>query len=172
MAQTRFPALCADHDVVLAHRLPHSPPWPTTVSVTRLLREPLDVAVPAGHPLAARPTVSVDEVTGLPWIGVHEGFPLLAPLEAIAAAGGRPLTIAHRVNDFTVSAALVAAGAGLALMPRYTAPLHPDVVLRPLGDLDLARHVDALVRPERRLRRTVGEVLDVLARAAAELTEE
>ena len=169
VAQNRFPALCADHDVVLAHRLPHSAPWPTTVSVTHLLREPLDVAVPVGHPLAAQQTVSVAEVTRLPWVGVHEEFPLLAPLEAIAAAGGQALTIAHRVNDFTVSAGLVAAGAGVALMPRHTAPVHPGVVLRPLGDLDLARHVDALLRPERRLRRTVGKVLDVLGRAAEEL---
>ena len=170
VAQTRFPALCADHDVVLAHRLPHSAPWPATVSVTHLLREPLDVAMPVGHPLAARPTVNVDDVTRLPWVGVHEGFPLLAPLQAIAAAGGQALTIAHRVNDVTVSASLVAAGAGVALLPRSTAPAHPGVVLRPLANLDLARHVDALVRPERRLRRAVSEVLDALGRAAEALS--
>ncbi|GAA3555775.1 LysR family transcriptional regulator [Microlunatus spumicola] len=170
VAQARFPALCADHDVVLAHRLDHSSPWPATVSVTHLLREPLDVALPADHPLAREPRVTADQVSREPWIGVHEGFPLLAPLEAIAAAAGRPMIISHRVNDLTASASLVAAGAGVALMPRHTAPPRTDVVLRPLADMDLARHVDALVRPERRFRRAVTTVLDVLVRAAGELS--
>ncbi len=171
VAQSRFPALCADHDVVLAHRLDHSPPWPATVSVTPLLREPLDVAMPADHPLARQRAVTADQVSQEPWIGVHEGFPLLAPLEAIAAAGGRPMTVVHRVNDLTVAASLVAAGGGVALMPRHTAPAHAGVVLRPLSDLILARHVDALVRPEGALRRTVTTVLEALTRAARQLSD-
>ena len=170
VAQSRFPALCADHDVVLAHRLDHSQPWPATVSATPLLHEPLDVAIPAGHPLARQASVGVADVSAEPWIGVHEGFPLVAPLEAIAAAGGRPMTVSHRINDLTVAASLVAAGAGLALMPRHTAPVRPDVVLRPLSDITLARHVDALVRPERAYRSTVTTVLAALARAADQLS--
>ncbi|SEQ55144.1 LysR family transcriptional regulator [Microlunatus flavus] len=171
VAQSAFPALCAEHDVVLAHRLDHSPPWPRTVTVTPLLHEPLDVALPVGHRLADRSAVTATEVAGEPWVAVHEGFPLLAPLRAIGAAGGRPLTVAHRVNELSVVAALVAAGAGVALMPRHTAPAPPGVVLRPLQDLALARRVDALVRPERTLRSGVATVLAELSRAAAELAE-
>ncbi|MFE2480028.1 LysR family transcriptional regulator, partial [Streptomyces sp. NPDC059389] len=54
VAQDRFPALTRDYDLVLAHRLDHGPPWPRTVTATTLLHEPLDVALPAGHPLASR----------------------------------------------------------------------------------------------------------------------
>ena len=169
VAQSAFPALCADHDVVLAHRLDHSPPWPPTVTAVPLLHEPLDVAVRADHALAGRPEVTADEVAREPWIAVHEGFPLLAPLEAIAATSGQPLAIAHRVNEFSVVAALVTAGAGVALLPRHTAPTLPGLVLRPLSDLVLARHVDALVRPERALRRSVAAVLGTLTRTAAGL---
>jgi len=167
--QTRFPALCADHDVVLAHRLDHSPPWPATVAVTQLLHEPLDVALSVEHLLARQETVTVAQVIAQPWIAVHDGFPLLAPLEAIAAAAGRPMTIAHRINDLTAAASLVTAGAGIALMPRYTAPAAPDLVLRPVEGMGLARHVDALVRPERALRSAVGTVLVALSRAADHL---
>ena len=169
VSQVRFPALCAEHDVVLAHRLDHSPPWPATVAVTQLLHEPLDVAVSAAHPLARQDTVTVAQVVAEPWIGVHDGFPLLAPLEAIAAAAGGPMTIAHRINDLTVAASLVTAGAGIALMPRFTAPTSPGLVLRPLEGMDLARHVDALVRPERAFRAAVGTVLATLTRAADDL---
>ena len=169
VAQSRFPALCADHDIVLAHRLDHSPPWPATVSATGLLHEPLDVALPVGHPLAGQQVVTLAEVSTQPWIAVHDGFPLLAPLEAIATTAGHPVTIAHRINDLTVAARLVAAGAGVTLMPRYTAPAQADLVLRPLDGLDLARRVDALVRPERVLRATVTTVLESLVRAAHQL---
>lgn len=166
VAQSRFPALCAEYDIVIAHRLDHSPPWPATVSVTPLLHEPLDVAVPTGHPLAEEELLSVTQLSAQPWIAVHDGFPLLAPLEAIAAAAGRPLQIAHRINDLTVAASLVAAGAGIVLMPRYSAPTRPDVVLRPLGGLNLGRHIDALLRPERALRSSVAAVLAALSRTA------
>ena len=169
VAQAAFPALCAEHDVVVAHRLAHSPPWPRTVAVTPLLREPLDVALPADHPLAAQEDVTADEVSREAWIAVHEGFPLLAPLQAIAARSGRPLRIDHRVNEFSVVAALVTAGAGVALLPRHTAPAAPGLVLRPLRDLALVRHVDALVRPERALRRGVALVLDELSGVASAL---
>jgi DNA-binding transcriptional LysR family regulator len=167
--QDRFPALCADHDIVLAHRLDSSPPWSTAVAVTQLLHEPLDVALPAGNPLARQETVTVAQAAAEPWIAVHDGFPLLAPLEAIAAAAGRPMTIAHRINDLTVATVLVSAGAGIALMPRHTAPAASGLVLRPLEGICLARHVDALVRPDRALRSTVGTVLTALTRAAHDL---
>ncbi len=169
VTQSHFPPLCAEYDVVLAHRLDHSPPWPATVSVTHLLHEPLDIAIPAEHPLASQHVVTLAEVSGQPWIAVHEGFPLIAPLEAIAAASARPMTIAHRINDLTVAASMVIAGAGLALMPRYTAPAQSGFVLRPLRDINLARHVDALVRPERIFRSTVTTVLAGLTRVAEEI---
>lgn len=169
--QARFPALTSDHDIVIAHRPDHSPPWPAGTSVTPLLHEPLDVALPVGHPLAARADLSVADVADQPWIAVQSGYPLLGSLEAIAAAAGRPARIRHRINDFTVAAAVVAAGGGIALMPRYTAPVRPDVVLRPLRDLHVARRVDALVRPERALRSAVSGTLGVVRDIARGLTE-
>lgn len=169
--QARFPALTADHDVVIAHRPDHSVPWPTGTSVTPLLHEPLDVALPVGHPLATRADLSVADVGGEPWIAVHSGYPLLGSLEAIAAAAGRPVQIRHRINDFAVAVAVVAAGGGIALMPRYTAPARPDVALLRLRDLHVARRVDALVRPERALRSSVTSTLDVLRDIARRLTD-
>ena len=53
MAQQDFPALTARYDLVLAHRMDHSPRWPEErVAVIPLAHEPLDVALPAGHRLA------------------------------------------------------------------------------------------------------------------------
>ncbi|WP_037909237.1 LysR family transcriptional regulator [Actinacidiphila yeochonensis] len=169
VAQDRFPALTRTYDLVLAHRLDHAPPWPRSVTATTLLREPLDVALPAGHELASKPQLTPRDVADQPWITVHDGFPLMSTIEAIASVANRRLEIVHRINEFAVVAEAVAAGGGLALMPRWTARPHPDVVLRPLGGVHARRDIDVLHRPERTARKAVRTVLDELRRAAAQI---
>ncbi|MDQ0764717.1 LysR family transcriptional regulator [Streptomyces canus] len=164
--QEDFPRLTREYDIVLAHRLDHAPAWPSTVTATTLLREPLDVAMPADHPLAARDRVTPKDVADEPWITVHDGFPVMATIEAIGAAAGRRLHLAHRINEFAVAAEAVAAGGGLALMPRWTMRRHPALVLRPLTGVRARRHIDALYRPERTARRAVRTVLTELRSAA------
>ncbi|MEU3533783.1 LysR family transcriptional regulator [Streptomyces murinus] len=169
VAQDRFPALTRDHDLVLAHRLDHAPPWARTVTSATLLREPLDVALPVGHPLAAEPVLSPRDVADQPWITVHDGFPLMATIEAIAAFADRALDIVHRINEFTVVAEVVAAGGGVALMPRWTARPHPGIVLRPLSGVHARRRIDVLHRPERTARKAVRTVLAELRTTAARI---
>jgi DNA-binding transcriptional LysR family regulator len=169
VTQAQFPGLTADHDIVIAHRSNNSPPWPKTTSVTPLLNEPLDVALPTGHRLASLASLSVSEVSTEPWIVVHEGFPLTGSVQAIEAAADRRLRVVHHINDFFVAAGLVAAGGGIALLPRYTTPSRTGIVLRPLRDLRTGRQVDALVRPERALRSSVTAVLAMLRQIADEL---
>ncbi|MEJ8671621.1 LysR family transcriptional regulator [Streptomyces sp. MS1.AVA.1] len=165
----RLSRLTREYDIVLAHRLDHAPPWPDTVIATTLLREPLDVAMPADHPLAAKRRVTPRDVADEPWITVHDGFPVLAVIEAIAASVGRRLHLAHRINEFTVVAEVVAAGGGIALMPRWTTRPHPALALRPLSGVQSRRHIDALYRPERTARSAVRTVLADLGSAARQI---
>ncbi|GAA0458924.1 LysR family transcriptional regulator [Paractinoplanes deccanensis] len=161
--EAEFPALVGDYDLVLAHRLAHSPPWPADrLTVIPLIHEPLYVAMSARHPLTARGRLTAADVSTWPWISVHEGFPLTGVLTAIAAAAGRPLDIRHRINEFTVAASVVAAGDALALLPGHTTAPDPRLVLRPLADLPAGRHIDVLTRPETLHRASVRAVLDTL----------
>jgi DNA-binding transcriptional LysR family regulator len=169
VAQDRFPVLTRHYDLVLAHRLDHGLPWPHSVTSTTLLREPLDVALPAGHLLASKPLLTPRDVADQPWITVHDGFPLMSTIEAIASVANRRLDIVHRINEFAVVAEAVAAGGGLALMPRWTAQPHPDVVLRPLSGVHARRDIDVLHRPERTARKAVRTVLAELHCAAAQI---
>lgn len=160
VAQADFPSLVADYDLVLAHRLDSSTPWPTDrLTVTPLVQEPLHVAVPANSPLARTTQLTVADVATHPWISVHDGFPVQGTLTAIATAAGRPLNVIHRINEFTVAASVVASGAALALLPAYTTPPDPHVVLRPLDDLPAGRRIDILARPETLNRASVRKVL-------------
>jgi DNA-binding transcriptional LysR family regulator len=164
--QTEFPRLTSSYDVVVAHRFEHTPPWPDTVNVTPLLDEPLDVALPADSPLAAAGSLHAADVAGQPWITTHEGWPVGAIVDALAAVSGHPVHVQHRVNEFTVVADLVCAGAGLALLPRWTSPPLPGVVLRPLLGLRAIRRIDALCRPENVARPAVQSTLNELQHIA------
>lgn len=174
VAHRDFPGLTADHDLVIAHRLAHDAPWPPDrVVTTPLLTEALDIALPAAHPLAARERLAAADLVEHPWVSVHEGFPLAGVLDHLAAHVGRPLRIAHRINEFSVTAEVVRAGAAIAVMPRTTAlALAVDgVVLRPLDDLPLVRHVDALARPDALAYAAVRLVLDALRTVASRATD-
>lgn len=163
VAHADFPALVGDHDLVVAHRLAHSPPWPAArLTVIPLISEPLYVAMSAGHPLAGSAAISAADAAGWPWISVHDGFPLTGVLAAIAAAAGRPLEIRHRINEFTVAASVVAAGEVLALLPGRTTTPDPRLALRPLAGIVAARQIDVLTRPETLHRAAVRTVLETL----------
>lgn len=171
VAQDEFVALTDRIDVVVAHRPDLGPGWGPDVVVEPLLREPLDVAVPADHPLAAAGSVAPEDLVDAPWIAVREGFPVARVLHEVAARTGREPRVVHRINDFHVVEALVAAGHGVSLLPRWTTRAGPGTGLRllPLRDVRAGRLVDALLRPDRAERRAVRRVLDELRALVAAL---
>ena len=175
VARGRFAGLTADYDLVVAHRLAHDPVWPSQrVVVTPLLVEPLDIALPAAHPLAASPAVRPEQLRDERWISTHEGFPLAGVLAHLGALIGQSPQIDHRINEFSVAAQVVRAGAGIAVMPRTTATaLAVDgMVLRPIVGVPLARHVDVLARPDALALTPVRTVLAALRAVAATSAEQ
>jgi DNA-binding transcriptional LysR family regulator len=173
VAQEHFPALTTDHDLVLAHRLVGSPPWPTSVRAVPLLFEPLDIALRRDHPLAARSIIEPADLADAQWVAVQEGFPLERAVTVIAGVGGGDARIVHRINEFRVAASVVSASDCVALMPRYTTHLfeHPELVLRPLSGPALGRYIDCLARPETLERANVQTVLAQIHTIAAALTQ-
>jgi DNA-binding transcriptional LysR family regulator len=167
-----FPRLVADYDIVLAHRLSHSPAWSRRgVAVIPLMHEPLDIAMAATHPLARKSSVGVRDLVDQSWIAVHAGFPLEPAIDALAAAAGRPLAIVHRINDFAVARACLAVSHDVALMPRHLAapPPESNVVLRPLTGITLGRDIDLLARPDILQRRAVRLVVGQLRAFVSEM---
>ncbi len=114
-----------------------------------LLDDHLMVAVPEGHPLAARPAIELLELAAERWIiGGTRGPCQEAGLGACAAAGFTP-DIVHRVDDWNALLELVAAGCGVGLVPTLAlAGMRPaGVVLRPpAGPQRPCRHLYAAVR--------------------------
>jgi len=172
VAQREFAGLTADHDVVVGHRPDRSSDWGPGVHVVPLLREPLDVALPLGHRLADRAAVRPEDLTGERWIAVREGFPVATVLAAVAATTGAAPHVVQRINDFHVVEALVTAGHGISLLPRYTAGDAGGTRFRlvPLEGVRAGRRIDALLRPDRLERVVVRRVVDELREQARALS--
>lgn len=171
VAQADFPGLTLDADVVVAHRPDRSASWGGGVRTVPLLREPLDLAVPLGHRLAGRDEVRPEDLVDEEWIAVRAGFPVAGVLDAVGRSAGVEPHVVHRINDFRVVEALVAAGHGISLLPRYTADDRAGTRFRlvPVAGVPAARYVDALLRPDRAERVVVRRVLDALVEQAREV---
>src|SRR3954470_7517271 len=172
VAQSEFVPLTGEYDIVVGHRPDRGYDWGGAgTRVANLLREPLDIALPPGHPLAARRSLRPADLVGQPWITVREQFPVYDVLRMIAERSGAPLDVRHRINDFHVTEALVAAGHGIALLPRYTADHRGGsrFALRPIDGVRATREVDALLRPDRAERVVVKRVLRHLRAAARQV---
>lgn len=84
-------------------------------------RDPLAALLPAGHPLAARQAVTLDELRATPFILFESGFALnQVILDACGRRGFTPKVAARSAQiDFIIE--LVAAGVGVAFLPRLIA---------------------------------------------------
>ena len=92
---------------------------------TSLVAEHLRLLVPAGHPLAGRPAVSLAEFAGERWI--HGWGEVGGVLDMLAAVSGFQPRVACRSSDYTFMSALVGAGIGVALVPSLALTGRPDV---------------------------------------------
>lgn len=168
LAEADYAARTADADLVIAHSLTSDVPAGAEGLVSRvILREPIDVAVPAGHRLAAAAVLEPADVADEPWVAVPRGYPFAAIHEAIEAATGQALPRVAHIRDNRLVESLVEAGHGIGLLPRYSTPTSGGYVLRPLTGVRATRAIVALARPDRAERLAVRAVLDALERVGA-----
>lgn len=168
-----FADLTPDYDIVVADSPTTAASWHDRgLQVVPLMSEPLDVALPEDHPLAAKATLSPRDVVSEQWIGVPHDLPYDRVLGQVVAATGEPVRITHRFHDNGIVEAMVAAGHGIGILPRFTTRDHTNgLVTRPLVGIRAKREIAALLRPDRFERPSVRLVVQALreeARAVAD----
>lgn len=173
IAEAEYGPLTADHDVVVAHSLTSvRPAGAEGLTVVPLAREPLDVAMAADHPLARLPHVRPRDLVDVEWIGVPVGYPFDTVRLAVEQATGAELHVVQRLRDNRLIEALVASSRQVAVLPRFTTPTGDRLVLREVTDVAIARHVSAVLRPDRAERLAVRRVVDAFRRAGADVEVE
>lgn len=104
--------------------------------VETVLREPLIVALPAAHPLAAKDLLTAADLDNQPFI-LYPNLPMRGLAQEVAEAfreGGVRLNVEQEVEDVLTAVALVAAGFGVAVTTESAASLRlPGVVFRRLN---------------------------------------
>lgn len=112
--------------------------WPMTdLRITLLRQEPLLLALPAVHPLAAESVIDLRDVSDEPFISFPRDTAPAAfdSFTAACRAAGFAPQVRHLARNDQAIIGMVACGLGVSLVPAMlAAPTWPGVVLRPLTD--------------------------------------
>ncbi|MFE2512726.1 LysR family transcriptional regulator [Streptomyces naganishii] len=144
-------------------------PVPGGLSRAALLDDPADVALPAGHPLAERDEVDLEEFADDDWITwgdaefCHEWL-----LDTLRSKGVEP-RIAHRAEEHATQLALVAAGLGVCVAPRLGRGPLPDGVRTVPVRQAVRRHVYAVWRADADRRPSIRAAADALRATGEDL---
>jgi DNA-binding transcriptional LysR family regulator len=118
------------------------------LSVRPLLQDPFALAVADDHPFAGRESVALAEAAAEEFVWVHEAQDPEHPLYAACLAEGfRPRIVCESGSAQGVLA-LVAAGLGIALLPRLAIEPRPGVRIVPLAEPAPSRTLAVLWQPE------------------------
>jgi DNA-binding transcriptional LysR family regulator len=114
----------------------------------RLGRSAFVAILPVGHPLAERDVVPLAELVRLPFVDSPEGFGNRTALDVAIAARGLTRRTTIEIADVAQMPLFVAAGLGVAVMPRSLVP--SDVAGVDLHPLDAPIEWELLVATRRR----------------------
>jgi len=160
--------LRGETDVAIAHEYDLLPrPLDPLFERRELLADPVVLAVPAGHPLAAEPAIPLSDLAGQPFLAPREATSCAEMIQRACARAGFVPRVVARATDFHVLLSLVAAGAGVTLVPGLAARwLPPGVRLVPPAE-PVTRRVFTVSRRGGDRKPAVRVVLDALTDAAA-----
>lgn len=141
------------------------------LAVVPLLDDPFDVVVPRGHRLERERAIRFGDLSGESWMLGDFGpdSPSSRMIDRRCREADFDPRIAYRINDCQMAQALVAAGEGIALLPRLMLrPANPGVAIRPLADDPPSRRVSAVRLSTRYLTPATERFLALLVAASAD----
>jgi DNA-binding transcriptional LysR family regulator len=131
--------------------------------------DPVVAVLPKGHPLSARKRLALSDLAGEAFVMLRQDTSAFArALAETCARAGLPLSAAQTVAEVPAQLALVAAGLGVALVPRSACRHATDRIAVCTLPADIARAmVYAVTRRQGRRR-----ALDTFLQTAAQMKEE
>ena len=158
-----------DLDLVVVFDHPLAPlDGMSAFDVHPILRDEQRVVVPESHPLAARPNLSLRDLSRDSWITTRGTDSATSVLERAATLAGFQPRVRCRSDHYEVTLALVRAGIGIALVPTLALRETEGLVVRPVDRDDLCREIGVALR-RNNPNPVVHAFLDCLRDAASEL---
>ena len=144
------------------------------LAVVHLVDDPFDVVVPRGHRLERGRAIRFADLSRESWLLGDFGAdsPSFRMIDRRCRDAGFDPHVAYRVNDCQMAQALVAAGEGIALLPRIMLrAAHPAVAIRPLAADPPMRRVSAVRLATRYLTPATERFVDLLVDASADYAD-
>jgi DNA-binding transcriptional LysR family regulator len=159
--------LRGDADIAIAHEYDLLPrPLDPLFERRDLLDDPVLVALPATDPASSHDTVDLASLAGRPFLAPRRATSCAELIQRACARAGFVPAVTARATDFHVLLSLVAAGAGVALVPRLAAGRLPDGVVLRTPAQPVTRKIFTVSRRGGDRRPAVRVVLDTIAEQA------
>ena len=128
-----------------------------------LFEDPLDLALPAGHPLAEREELRLEDLREEAWVQTSAASPCARHVVRSCHAAGFEPRVSFESDDYLTVQGLVAAEVGVALIPRLAlAGGREDIVIRELSPASPVRRVFAATPRAAAVTPAVATMLDIL----------
>lgn len=137
-----------------------------------LIEDRMHVALPAEHPLAAKRPLRLSDLRNEDWVQTSESSPCARHVVRLCLAAGFEPSVTFESDDYETVQGLVAAGVGVALVPRLALThVHPRIVVRELSPRSPARKVVAATMAGPGVAPAARTMLRILTDVAREYTE-
>lgn len=137
-----------------------------------LFEDPMNVALPARHPLAAAQSLSLGDLGDEAWVQTSASSPCARHVVRSCLAAGFEPRVTFESDDYETVQGLVAAGVGVALIPRLALTrVHPGIVVRALAPRSPARRVLAATQSGPGVSPAAATMVDVLREIANQYSE-
>jgi DNA-binding transcriptional LysR family regulator len=137
------------------------------VTRTELLEDPMYLALPSAHPLAAKERLRLADLSAEAWVQTSSASPCARHVVRSCHAAGFEPNVAFESDDYQTVQGLVAAGVGVALIPELAlSVVRDDIAIRALSPAPPMRQVIAATPASARLVPAAPAMLGVLEEAA------
>src|SRR6185437_9669924 len=137
-----------------------------------LVDDPMYLALPRGHRLAAKAKLRLSALGGEAWVQTSSASPCARHVVRCCHGAGFEPTVSFESDDYQTVQGLVAAGVGVALIPELAlSVVREDIVIRALSPAPPVRQVIAATPPGARLVPAAPAMLGVLGQAAEVLKQ-
>jgi DNA-binding transcriptional LysR family regulator len=128
-----------------------------------LLEDPMQVALPIGHPLVDKPTLRLGDLSGEEWVQTSPSSPCARHVVRSCHAAGFEPTVSFVSDDYQTVQGLVAAGVGVALIPQLAlSSVRADIRVRALHPTSPMRTIIAATARGAGLAPAVATMLELL----------
>jgi DNA-binding transcriptional LysR family regulator len=138
-----------------------------------LLEDPMLVALPGEHALAGKRALTLADLREQDWVQTSATSPCARHVVRLCLAAGFEPKVTFESDDYETVQGLVAAGVGVALIPRLALTrVHPGIVVRGLAPRSPMRRVVAATLGARGVSPAAESMIAILADVATRYTED